>query len=111
MSLQMSIENEEIYKWNAFDEATKIVDELFEEIDKYHDQELVVPTNLSNEINAYQEDETGTEKPLDESVVATIHSWNTQTLKSKMMNVGLIIVRGWYKVLLNVSLCNPTAEM
>ena len=66
---------------------------------------------LPNEIDNYREDDTGAIEPLDEPIVVTIHLWNTQSLKSKMMNAGLIIVRRQYKVLLNISLHNPTTEI
>ena len=71
-------------------EANETVDELFNEIDKHHNQESTTPSDLSKEIDAYQEDETGAMEPLDEPVVTIIHSWNTQALKSKITNTGPI---------------------
>ena len=124
MSLHMSSGSDEFHDGNTFDgdsreatlsgspiKANVVVNELFEEIDRYHNQEQAAPANLSNEIDTYREAKTSIMKPLNEPVVSTIHSWNTQSLKSKMTNAGLIIVQRRYKVPLNVCLHNPTTEM
>ena len=120
----MSSRNEEFHEGNAFDgdsseatlfsspiKANETVDRLFEEIDKYCNQDQVGIANLSIEIDAYREDKTDAIEPLDEPVVVIIYSRNTQALQSKTMNAGMITVCRRYKVSLSISLCNPTTKM
>ena len=80
--------------------------------------------DLSNEIDAYQEDNTGAVEPaddelvglsstigLDEPVVVTIHTQNTHLLKSKMFDSGLITIKEQYKIPYTVGLRNSIIEM
>ena len=79
----MSSGSKELHKGNAFNgdsseatlsgnpiEVSEAVDELFDEIDRYRDQEQAAPTDLFYKIDAYEENVTG-------AVVATIHSRNS----------------------------------
>ena len=119
MSMQISSGSKELHEGNIFDkdssEATifgdpievhNSMDDLFEEIDRYRDQDHAKFVGLSNEIDAYQEDDTGVVEPadneladpsstigVDESVIVTIRTWNTLNLKSKMSNSGLITIQ------------------
>lgn len=83
----MSSRSEKFHEGNAFDgdaneatlsgshiEANAAVDEFFEEIDIYRDQEKVALADLSDEIDTYREDETGVVEPLDEPIIVIIHS-------------------------------------
>lgn len=67
MSLQMSSRSEEYHEGNTFDgesreanlsaslvEVNDTVNDLFEEIDRYHDQEQATLVDLSNEIDVYR---------------------------------------------------------
>ena len=75
------------------------MDDLFEEIDRYRVLVLVLVIDLLDGVNEYQGDNTDAVEPtninvegpsstigLDEPIVATIHSWNTKELKSRMTN-------------------------
>lgn len=78
MSMQMSSGSEELHEGKAFNgdssEATvsggpievhNSVGDLFEEIDRYRDQDQATFFDLFDEIDAYCEDETGAVEPIN----------------------------------------------
>lgn len=81
MSLQMSSGSEKYHEGNTFNrdsseatffggpvEVNKTVDDLFEEINRYCDQQQATHIDLFDEIDAYWEDDTSTVEPVDDEL-------------------------------------------
>ena len=117
MSLQISSIIEEFHEGlqqatlsGGLIEVKDIVNDLFEEINNYHDQDQAMFVDLFDEIDTYQEDDSGIVEPtndklagpfgrigLNEPIVATIHTLNTLFLKPKMFYSSLITVTKRYR--------------
>ena len=134
--MQMSSRSEELHKSNAFNRdsilstssettvldspiaACNSKDDLYDESDRYCKYDLKTGIDLSNELDTHHEDNTdavevandvvGPSRTIgvDELIVATIHTWNTKDLKSKMTDSSLFTAHRQYKILGSVSLCN-----